>query len=65
MGKSTNTENLKNITLPVFHIMGSLDVIAPPETIRYGYNVISPRPPLSSSLGYCHRSSDAFLYLSR
>lgn len=40
-GKINYTENLKNITLPVYHIMGSLDVIAPPETIRYGYNVIS------------------------
>jgi pimeloyl-ACP methyl ester carboxylesterase len=32
------TEDLKNITLPVFHILGSLDVIAPSETIRSGYN---------------------------
>jgi pimeloyl-ACP methyl ester carboxylesterase len=40
-GKINYTENLKNIALPVYHIMGGLDVIAPPETIRYGYNVIS------------------------
>jgi hypothetical protein len=40
-GKINYTENLKNIKLPVFHIMGSLDVVAPPETIKYGYNVIS------------------------
>jgi pimeloyl-ACP methyl ester carboxylesterase len=32
------TGDLKNITLPVFHILGSLDVIAPPETIRSGYD---------------------------
>ena len=42
-GKINYTENLKNIRLPVFHIMGSLDVIAPPETIKYGYNVISSK----------------------
>jgi pimeloyl-ACP methyl ester carboxylesterase len=40
-GKINYTQNLKNIKVPVFHIMGSLDVIAPPETIKYGYNVIS------------------------
>lgn len=40
-GKINYTENLKNITLPVFHIVGDLDVIVPPETIKYGYNVIS------------------------
>ena len=40
-GKINYTENLKNIRLPVFHINGGLDVIAPPETIRYGYDMIS------------------------
>ncbi|MCU0576567.1 MAG: alpha/beta fold hydrolase [Desulfobacterota bacterium] len=40
-GKINYTENLRNITLPVFHVMGSLDAIAPPETIRYGYDLIS------------------------
>lgn len=42
-GRINYTENLKNIHLPVFHIMGSLDVIAPPETIRHGYSLISSR----------------------
>jgi pimeloyl-ACP methyl ester carboxylesterase len=40
-GKINYTENLKNIKLPVFHIMGSLDIVAPPETIKYGHSVIS------------------------
>jgi pimeloyl-ACP methyl ester carboxylesterase len=40
-GKINYTENLKNITLPMFYIMGSLDVIAPRDTIRHGYNVVS------------------------
>jgi pimeloyl-ACP methyl ester carboxylesterase len=40
-GKIDYTENLKNITLPIFHITGSLDVIAPLETIRHGYESIS------------------------
>ena len=40
-GKINYTENLKNIKLPVFHVMGSLDVVAPPSTIKYGYNLIS------------------------
>lgn len=40
-GKINYTENQKNIKLPVFHVMGSLDVVAPPSTIRYGYNLIS------------------------
>jgi poly(3-hydroxyalkanoate) synthetase len=40
-GKINYTENLRNIRLPVFHINGGLDVIAPPETIRYGYDMIS------------------------
>jgi len=39
-GKINYTENLKNITLPVFSIVGSLDVIVPPETVRHGYDAI-------------------------
>jgi pimeloyl-ACP methyl ester carboxylesterase len=40
-GRIDYTGNLKNITLPIFHITGSRDVIAPPETIRHGYDAIS------------------------
>ncbi|MBA4396173.1 MAG: alpha/beta hydrolase [Syntrophus sp. (in: bacteria)] len=40
-GRINYTGDLKNITLPVFHIMGSLDVIAPPDTIRPGHDRIA------------------------
>jgi pimeloyl-ACP methyl ester carboxylesterase len=35
-GRINYTEDLQNITLPVFHVMGSLDVIVPAATIRSG-----------------------------
>lgn len=39
-GRINYTEDLKNITLPIFHILGDLDVIAPAATIRSGYDII-------------------------
>lgn len=36
-GRINYTDDLKKIPLPVFHIMGTLDVIAPPDTIRSGF----------------------------
>jgi pimeloyl-ACP methyl ester carboxylesterase len=40
-GRINYTEDLRNIRLPVFHIMGSLDIITYPDTVRYGYSIIS------------------------
>jgi hypothetical protein len=46
-GRINYTGDLQNIGLPVYHIMGSLDVIAPPETIRPGYDrIMSARKQL-------------------
>lgn len=45
-GRINYTEDLSNIRLPVFHIVGSLDIIAPTDTIRHGYSLISSNKKL-------------------
>lgn len=47
-GSIDYTEDLRNVTLPVFSVVGNLDTLAPPEVVQHGFDrLASPRKQMA------------------
>jgi len=61
-GKFNYTQELKRVTIPVLFIAGTVDYMAPPETVRYAFNHVSSKrktfrilcPPNGTKYEYGH-----------